>query len=225
MMMKRIGLRILAAVLLVVFSQDAIAQKVHYKKGRLVENRIESGGLVRTDFGVDLLTIAKDYCGFRISYVQFRERLVTPLFQEIRVTETEVYDPSAGELLADIISIPFIPIKALIGQKAAGTHWKIDKVFTGRLIKGETRTDGLVEGLPEMLSGASISLMVNRFSIEQGFVSDSHGILRIPSEIIAEAYLVDGLVDMQFQTQTFRFEKAMDKKDLERILKQVYRLD
>lgn len=226
--MKKLQLNILLLVLVLVFgcatTSRVQAQDISYKKGRHVKDKVEVRELVRTEYKIDLLKFSKKYCYFRIKKIEFREKLVTPLYQEIQVTKTKVYDPSGGEMLADIIGIPFIPMRVFIGGDAAGTHINFDKRPTGRLLEGKMRVDGVVRGSPGYVSDALISLRMNGNRVKGSLVLEN-GLLKIPSKIIADRYLMDSKVDIEIKGTDFKFGTALNKDFLEKVLRVVYGLD
>jgi hypothetical protein len=213
-----------AICLLLTFAACATpSQNIYYKKGKHIRDRIEPGAIDHFEYKVDFLENAstKEYCYFRIKYIECRQKMVTPLYQNIRVTETESYSPNTAELISDTI---FFPLTILIGGKFDGEHTKVDKSPTGNLVEGETKTDGIIRMPDKPLSNTTFHVRANERSLDSE-KTDSQGILRIPLKPIVDCYLIDKKVKLNLRTQDINLSKTLPIDFLEKALNLVYELD
>lgn len=211
--------RILFCFLFLGYSCVSLAESldVEYKKGRYLKDKIELGSVVKTDYDIKILKKGKQHCVFKISYVKFHKKLVTPVYEEIMVVKKWVYNPSPNEMFADIITAPL----NILSGSWAGKHLDIQKNPTGRLIKGKTKVDGVIKGVIETPQEAKLSILVNDFKFSRHIFN---GFVKVPSKLIADEYLKNEKVEVGFVFGDDLAIKNLDEQSLERILNLVYGL-
>ena len=199
------------------------SQNIYYKKGRHITDKIEVGPLDHIQYLVQVLQDKPfpEYCCFRLTYIESRKKLVTPLYENIEVSETQSYSPNTAELISDTMSFP---LKILVGGRLAGEHIKTNKRVTGSLVPGETKSNGLVRMPPKPLSDTAFHASANGRPLERVYKTDSAGIIRLPAKSILDSYLMDGKVDINLRTHAVDISKSLPPDYLKKMLNLFYKL-
>ena len=217
-----------AAFLIMNISGCSTSKKVSYVRGNHINDKVEVGALDHIKYQLQVMEISPHQgdCSIRITYIEYRDKRVTPLYEELKVTKTESYDPNIAELVADTIAFPFYPILNDSGLKLAGYKSDTEKKRIG-LVEGKTRTNGLLEIGPKPLANKIIAVHINGQQLEKASATDREGIINIPAKAIADAYLTDKRVEVTLKGENgnFTITHVLTQEYLEKALNIAYELN
>ena len=195
-----------------------------YERGGFVKNNEYAGAWHRNEFSFALTEIDRSNgdCLFRVTKTEYRHRMVTPLYKQIKVTQSGFYDPNPGELLIDVT---FSPLIVLTNTRPEGHRVRTERNETGTLIEGETRSDGFIKMSPEPYANAWLNTSINNAHVGK-IKTTGNGIVRVPGKSVAEAYLLQKRVQLQFVPDATgqQFSYVLDARLLEDVLNRSYAL-
>lgn len=206
------------------------SKQVRFSKGKHLKDKVQYGETKQVEFIlIDApYNINWNECRFRIKHIAHKEKLITPLFKEKKITDTKSWDPDIFEFILSIVWLPFAILANLFGDDFPPPGYKTHStsVETGGVIEGKTKINGLVKTEPEYFSERVIRIKLNNERLNGLYKTDYEGQFFISSKIIANEYLMNKtvIVKIMDKDNTILVSKELSERYLKKVLNAAYKI-